>query len=55
MTSRPLTLTLLAAWILVPGLAGAAEDLPGRVRAVFADKCASCHGPDLPRPSEARC
>src|SRR5579885_1054189 len=50
MTSRPLTWTLLAAWTAVAGPASAADDLPGRVRAVFADKCASCHGPDLPKP-----
>ena len=30
--------------------AAAARDLPSEVRAVFAAKCAACHGPDLPKP-----
>jgi mono/diheme cytochrome c family protein len=50
-TSRLPALILLAAWVLAPGSAIAAEaDLPARVRAVFVAKCAGCHGPDLPRP-----
>src|SRR5260370_12801983 len=50
---RPLPLILLAAWAIAPGLATAADteaDLPGRVRAVFVARCATCHGPDLRKP-----
>jgi mono/diheme cytochrome c family protein len=39
----------------VPGVArsqpaGGARDLGADVRSIFAQKCAGCHGPDLPRP-----
>jgi Planctomycete cytochrome C len=51
---RPLPLILLAAWIIAPGPAPAADteaDLPSnRVRAVFVARCAACHGPDLRKP-----
>ena len=50
---RPLPLILLAAWIIAPGPATAADteaDLPDRVRAVFMARCAACHGPDLRKP-----
>jgi mono/diheme cytochrome c family protein len=53
MTRRLLSLILLAAGTVIPGRAFAAEDqtaLPNRVRAVFAARCASCHGSDLARP-----
>jgi mono/diheme cytochrome c family protein len=43
---------LLAAWAVAAGAATAAEDRPARARQVFADKCAHCHGPDVPRPKK---
>jgi len=55
MIHRPLPLVLLAAWALAPCTVAAAEepgDLPGRVRAVFVARCASCHGPDVRKPKK---
>src|SRR5947209_4130745 len=41
-------LTLL--WMLFVSGAAPAGDLAAEVRAVFAAKCAKCHGPDLAKP-----
>jgi hypothetical protein len=49
-TRRISSLILFAAWASVPDAAAAAEDLPTKVHAVFVGKCATCHGPDLPKP-----
>src|SRR6478752_3637079 len=41
----------LLAWALAPtASASSGDDLGAEARAVFAAKCAGCHGPDLPKP-----
>src|SRR5437763_3628203 len=52
---RPRLAGVVLVAAVVPGVArsqpaGGARDLGADVRAVFARKCAGCHGPDLPKP-----